>query len=453
MYQLAILNGLIVEEDRIYRGNIYVDQEKITAVTEPDTILEADSILDVKGNYIFPGFIDVHSHLGDFTGEYEQPQYATAAAAVGGFTTCIEMPNTFPAVANADILREKAAGLSDLSFVDFALYGALTKENQCQLKELHDNGAISFKSFLSEGGRDFTSPDMYEAWIALKKIKEFNGLAAFHCEDFDITSDAYRHMQEFHLGTREAYNMSRPLLAEILATQNIIEVAKDTGCKIHICHVSHPYIASIIERYQRMGVDVTGETCVHYLTYTEDDFIEKGCLYKCAPPLRSKEAQNGLWKYLEKGVLLCVSSDHSCGPESLKDDTKRPTYETHNGISGIQTAVTVFYHEAVNKRGFSPTFLTKTMSANPARRWGIYGQKGSIQPGFDADLVIFDPNQEYTITSDELYYLNKISAFVGYKGTGRPVMTLLRGQIIARDNVLCKDNRIGKQIFRNNYRR
>ena len=438
MFDSAVLHAKIVNETSVYDGNIYIRDGKFAAITDPSVLYEAKEVIDAGYNYVFPGLVDSHAHLGDpGYGEVESVECATTAAAVGGFTTCIDMPNNVPTILNAERFRKKLTRMEQESMVDYALYGALVKDNQEQLKEMHDAGAAAFKSFLHCGGGDFTYPTMYEMMLALTEIQKFNGLACVHCEDTSINEGLLQRMKAEKLDSRQAFLDSRPLYSEIIATKNLIELSRATGCRVQICHVSHPDVAQAIAEARREGVDVTGETCVHYLVFSEEDLLEKGCTFKCAPPLRSKEASRRLWDYVEDGTLCCVGSDHSAGLPEERDDSLHPVYDLNNGISGMQTVLQTLFHHAVHVRGNAPTLITRRMSADPARRFGLYGRKGAILPGFDADLVILDPEKPWEVKAEDLYYLQKFSAFEGSKGKGLPVLTMLRGNTIARNYKAC----------------
>ena len=440
MFDYAIINARIVDEETVYCGNIYIKDGKFAAITDPSVILDCITSTDAQGKFVFPGLVDSHSHLGDPVsngGRVEIPRTATTAAAVGGFTTVIDMPNNHETILNAERFEKKLEYMRKECMVDFALYGAIVKDNQDKLEGLHNAGAAAFKSFLACGGGDFTYPTMYEALKALQAIKEFNGLACFHCEDTTIIEGLLAEMKEKKLNSRQAFFDSRPLYSENMATSNMIELAKATGCRLQICHVSHPEVAALIEKARDEGVDVTGETCVHYLVFNEEDLLEKGCTFKCAPPLRSREASYRLWHYVENGTLSCLGSDHSPGLPEERDDSLRPVYDLNNGISGIQTVLQCFFNAAVVERHLSPTLIASRMSAGPARRFGLYGKKGAIRPGFDADLVMLDPDKEWTIKADDLYYIQKFSAFEGMQGKGLPVLTLLRGKAVAMNYKAC----------------
>lgn len=447
MFDLVLKNGRIVDSDRMYEADVYIKNGKIAAICEGKEEFFAEVSEDVGGKLLFPGAVDSHMHIGEYKADFEEMDTSTAAAVVGGVTCLIDMPvNTkSPSVLNGEIFKEKKAHLEEKSFADFCMWGALVPDNIDKLEEMYELGAISFKSFLPGGGNDFKAPNMARVRRALETIAAFGGMAGFHCEDNWIIKENTEYMVAHKLNTRRAFLDSRPLVAELIAVRDIVELARETKAKVHICHVSHPAIAEIVAQAKREGVDISAETCTHYLMFSEDDLLEKGCLYKCAPPLREKEAREGLWKYVEDGTFTSVASDHSPGMPENRDDTNRPIYEVGNGISGIQTMFQVYYDAAV-RRGLSPMLLADTLSSGPAKRFGIYGQKGAVKVGFDADIVVFDPEKRWEVKAEDLYYKQKISAFVGCKGCGIPVATYLRGQLVAKDGKLVQNTGHGQFV-------
>ena len=237
----------------------------------------------------------------------------------------------------------------------------------------------------------------------------------------------------------------------MLATMAVIEIAKATGCKAHICHVSSPDVAQKIREAQQEGYDITAETCTHYLSMTDQDVIKNGALFKCAPPLRSQEEVDRLWSYVEDGTFSGIASDHSpCSYDEKYNEILgqkiENVFDVWGGISGIQSGFQVSFYEGYVKRGISPSVLANVMSKQPAKAFGIYGIKGDIRPGFDADLLIVDPEKEWEITGDSLLYVNKISAFTGMKGKGMPVMTIVRGQVIAEDGKIVGAKGYGRLV-------
>lgn len=434
MYDLAVKNGTIVDEVGLLEGNLYIKDGKIAAVTDTGSSFEAKETVDAKGKLIFPGAVDCHMHIGEYNAEFEDMQTSTMSAAAGGVTTCIDMPlNLYtPSVLNASAVNLKISQLSQESYVDFCVWGGLTPQSLDNLEEMHEAGAISFKSFLSGGGNDFYAPTIGQVRKALMKIKSFGGLAGFHCEDYSIIQYEKERVLKNQIDGRQAFLDSRPLSAEIIAAKDIIELARETGAKVHICHVSHPDVAAAIEGAQRDGVNITAETCPHFLTFTDKDYLKNGCAFGCAPPLRSEQARDELWNYVKKGVIGCIASDHSPGMPENRSDKNQPTYMSGYGISGVETMFQTVYDQGVNRRGLSPAVLARSLSAFPAKRWGLYGKKGAVKVGFDADFLIFDSNKEWVVDPQKLHYKQKITAFSGLTGRGVPIATYLRGVKIAQ---------------------
>ena len=322
--------------------------------------------------------------------------------------------------------------------MDYCFWGGLVPGNFDELKGLNEKGCVAFKSFIGPVSPDYQTLTYGQAYEAMERIKKFDGRAGFHCEDFSMIRWQEERMKREGRLDWKGFLESRPVAAEMLAVVDIIELARATGCKVHICHVSSPDVAQKIKEAQKAGYDVTAETCAHYLSMTEEDVLKKGALFKCAPPLRSREEVDRLWSYVEDGTFSGIASDHSpCTYEEKFTEIlgKRieNAFDVWGGISGIQSCFQTAFYEGCIKRGLSPSVLAKAMAELPAKAFGIYGKKGGIQVGFDADLVIVDPDREWEITEESLEYVNKISAFVGKTGRGLPVLTMVRGQIAAEN--------------------
>jgi allantoinase len=322
----------------------------------------------------------------------------------------------------------------------------LVDYNLDALKELDTKGCVAFKSFIGPVSPDYVSLTIGQAREAIEILKSVDARAGFHCEDYSIIKWEEGRAKKKEKNDWRDFLNSRPLIAELVATQNIIELARELEAKVHICHVSHPKVAELIRKAQLEGVDVTGETCGHYLTFTDEDVVKNGSLFKCAPPLREASAVEELWKYVNDGTLSCVGSDYSPCELSEKSEEKHGIFGAWGGMSGIQNVMQVVFSEGVVKRGYSPTILAKALSEGPAKTFGIYGKKGAIEVGFDADLVILDAKKEWEITPESLYYVNKISGFVGLKGVGLPVCTVVRGQVVAQDGKLVGQKGFGELV-------
>lgn len=455
MYDVLVKNGKVVTAEAVTASNIAIKDGKIAAVLAAGEEPEAKKVIDAKGNYVFPGAIDTHAHLNDPGYEWrEDYEHGTAAAAVGGYTTIIDMPlQNEPAMTTAELFDKKVEAVDANAYVDYCFWGGLIPDNFGDLKDLHDKGCVAFKSFIGPVSPDYSSLSYGQAYEAMQIIQKFGGRAGFHCEDFSTIKWQEQRMIKEGRMDWQGFLDSRPVIAEMLATVDIIEIAKATGCKAHICHVSSPDVAQKIKEAQQEGYDITAETCSHYLSLTDQDVIENGPMFKCAPPLRSQEEVDRLWSYVEDGTFSGIASDHSpCSYDEKYNEILGQkitnVFEVWGGISGIQSGFQVAFHEGCVKRNVCPTVLAKAMAVQPAKAFGIYGKKGDIKPGFDADLVIIDPEKEWEITSDSLYYVNKISAFVGMKGKGYPVCTLLRGDVVAEDGKITGEKGCGNLVKR-----
>lgn len=453
MYDLLVKNGKIVTAECVFSGNIAVKEGKIAAVLLAGEEPEAKKVIDAKGNYVFPGAIDTHAHLNDPGYEWrEDYEHGTAAAAVGGYTTIIDMPlQNEPAMTNATIFDKKYEKISPNAYVDYCFWGGLIPDNFQDLKGMDEKGCVAFKSFIGPVSPDYSSLNYGQVYEAMQIIHEFDGRAGFHCEDFAAIKWQEQRMKKEGRLDWNGFLESRPVVAEMVATVDVIELAKATGCKAHICHVSSPDVAQKIKEAQQEGYDITAETCSHYLSMTEEDVIKNGPLFKCAPPLRSQEEVDRLWTYVEDGTFSGIASDHSpCSydekfKEILGNKIETP-FDVWGGISGIQSGFQVSFHEGCVKRGISPSVLANAMAKKPAEAFGIYGKKGDIRTGFDADFIIVDADKEWEITEDSLLYVNKISAFVGMKGKGLPVCTIVRGEVVAEDGKVVGEKGFGNLV-------
>lgn len=453
MYGLLIKNGKIVTADTMFSGNIAVRDGKIAAILQEGEEPEAEKVIDAKGNYVFPGAIDTHAHLNDPGYEWrEDYEHGTKAAAAGGYTTIIDMPlQNEPAMTTAKLFDRKVAKAAPNAYVDYCLWGGLIPDNFKELKGMDEKGCVAFKSFIGPVSPDYSPLSYGQVYEAMQIIKEFDGRAGFHCEDFSTIKWQEQRMKKEGRLDWQGFLDSRPVAAEMLATVAVIELAKATGCKVHICHVSSPDVAQRIKAAQQEGYDITAETCTHYLSMTDQDVLKNGALFKCAPPLRSQEEVDRLWAYVEDGTFSGIASDHSpCTYEEKYHEVLgskiNDVFDVWGGISGIQSGFSVCFYEGCVKRHLSPTVLASAMAKNPARAFGIYGQKGDILPGFDADLLIVDPGKEWEITAESLLYVNPISAFVGMKGKGQPVYTIVRGNVIAENGEIAGTKGYGRLV-------
>ena len=448
MFDLVIKNGLVVGLDKICKQNIYIKDEKIVAISGEDFNVDSDELIDANGKMVFPGGIDTHAHLNDPGYNWREDFiHGSSAAAAGGITTIIDMPlQNEPALTSNSIFHDKQRYLEDKSVVDYGFWGGLINNNLSDIEGLNEAGVVALKAFIGPVSSDYSSIDMGIVREAMKIAVKLDLRIGFHCEDYSIIKMNEKIALENNRLTRRDFLDSRPVIAEMIATKNIIDLARETGAKVHICHVSHPAIAMEIKKAIYDGIDIIGETCSHYLLFTEDDVLNKGSLFKCAPPLRTANDREELWKYVIDGTLSCVASDHSPCSAEEKSEEKQNIFSVWGGISGIQSTFQIMFNEVVNKRSLCPTLLTKSLAYGPSKAFGLYPKKGLIEVGADADIVIVDPNMEWEITPESLFYKNKISAFVGQKGKGLPIQTIVRGKIVYSEGNIKAEYGYGKLV-------
>lgn len=449
MYDLIIKDVTIVNSETSFWGSVCILGEKTSKIVEGECFEKANKIIDGRGKLLFPGFIDAHVHLNDpgFTWR-EDFLHGTKAASIGGVTTIIDMPlQNEPALTSKEIFLSKKNHLKKKSYIDYGFYGALVNYNLDNILELDKCGVLAFKCFFAPVSPDYTPLQAGEIRQALSTLKKCNGIAAFHCEDYSIISfEQNKAISENKLSAQDFLN-SRPVIAELIAVKSIIALAKEQDSKVHICHVSHPEVAEVIKKAKAEGVQITAETCPHYLIFDESDLLSKGAFFKCAPPLRSSEDKNHLWDYVIDGTIDIISSDHSpCAPN--EKSVANGFFEAWGGISGIQTGFQVLFNKAISEKKMTLSNLAKVFSTNSSKIFGL-SSKGDIKVGLDADYVLVDPEKKWTITEDSLEYLNKISAFLNLSGKGIAIATILRGKVIVWDSKNTSSPDYGNLIFKN----
>lgn len=431
MYDLIIKNGKVVLHDDVHQIDIGVKDEKIVALTEELT-LEAVEVIDANGQYIFPGMVDTHVHISEpGRTEWEGFETGSKALAAGGTTSYVEMPlNALPATTTKSALELKLKAAVDQNYVDYAFYGGLIPGNVDDLEDLSNAGVKAFKCFLSTCGSDipgdFMNVDDYTLYKGMQKLAELDQVLCIHAENSAITDGITEEMIQAGRTTARDYVDSRPIFTEVEAVRRAIFLARETGCKLHIVHISSQEAVQEITQARHEGVDVTVETCTHYLALTAEDLEMIGPRAKCQPPLRREADQARLWEEVLAGRVDWITSDHSPCTEDLKQGN---IFEAWGGISACQNNVDLTFDVAVNEHGMKPADLAKLIATNPAKRFNL-DHKGEIALGKDGDFVFVDPNQSYIVHREDLYYKNKHSAYEGRKINCRVTKTILRGNVI-----------------------
>lgn len=434
-FDLIIKNGLVILDSGEVNTDVAVKDGKIAAIG--NDLHCADEVVDASGLIVSPGMVDVHVHItepGGVRADWEGYVTGTKACAKGGVTTIVEMPlNQLPATTNKDSIRAKFAAGNKKLHVDVASYGGLVPYNlNGGIQELDQEGVAAYKCFMATCGDptikgDFANVTDYELYEGMKQIAKTGKLLCIHAENATITDGLGKAAKARGEYTLAQYVASRPVFTEVEAIRRAIFFAKLTGCRIHICHVACPEGVEEVIKARAEGVDVTCETCVHYLYFTTDELDAIGMTSKCSPPIRDLKAQEGLWRYVFSGAAITAVSDHSpCTPE-LKDKTN--AFDAWGGIAGVQNNVDILFDEGVQKRGLPLKKFADLIAKKPAERFNL-ASKGEIAVGKDADIILIAPETPYVIEAENLEYRNKISPYVGRTVNAQITKTFLRGNMV-----------------------
>lgn len=432
-YDLIIRGGKLVKENEVKNLDIGIVEGKIVELSE-EISGDAKEEIDAKGKYIFPGGYDCHVHFNEpGRTDWESLWTGSSALAAGGMTSFTDMPlNSTPVTTNAKNFDLKLEAAKKNSLVDYSFWGGLTPQNLDNLEELAEKGVMGFKAFTCFSGLDeYEGVDDWTLYRGMEIAAKLGLPVLVHAENKDITNKLTEKFQREEKTSYRDFLNSRPEITEIEAIQRIILFAEETKCKAHIVHVSTGRGVRMVDEARKRGVDVSCETVPQYLSLTGDDLEYLGGKGKCTPPLRSKETLEDLWEELLKGKIDLVCSDHSPSPMSLKRDEN--FFKIWGGISGCQSTRNVLLTEGYHKRDLGLSEIANLTAKNPAKLFNVKS-KGQIEIGFDADFALVDLNEEFTLKSEDLFYMHKdVSPFVGMDFKGKIERTILRGNTIFKD--------------------
>jgi allantoinase len=413
MFDVIVRGGNVVVPSGVIDADVGVLDGVIAAIA-PE-LEGAGRELDAHGLHVFPAGFDPHVHFNEpGRTHWEGLQTGTAALAAGGFTAFFDMPlNSSPPTIDGAAFDAKLIAARAGARVDYGFWGGLVPGHLHHLEELAERGVIGFKAFMSNSGIDeFRHADDVTLYEGMAICARLGRLVAVHAENDALTSRATGP------GARD-FMASRPIVAEVEAIGRAIAFAEDTGCALHIVHVSSPRGVELVAEARTRGVDVTCETCPHYLWLSEDDVETLGAVAKCAPPVRADPERARLWQAVKIGAVDMLTSDHSPSSPDLKAGAFA---EAWGGIAGCQTTLTLLLSE-----GDLPLeTAARLTSSGAAKRFGFAG-KGRLEVGADADLALIDLSAEHTLAAADLQYRHRISPWIGRRLRARVTRTLLRG--------------------------
>ncbi len=375
--------------------------------------------IDAAGLTMLPGLIDVHVHFNEpGRADWEGAATGSRALAAGGGTCFFDMPlNSSPCTVDGAAFRAKCAALEAASVTDFGLWGGIVPGNRGCMAELAELGVIGFKAFMADSGLpEFPRSDDLTLLRGLEEAARIGLPVAVHAETNELVQGSGSSVRD--------YLDSRPVLAEVTAIRRACELAEEAGAKLHVVHVSSGRgVMAALEARQR-GVDVTIETCAHYLYFGAADMERLGAVLKCTPPLRDANDRKMLWRAVTRGDIDIVASDHSPAPPSLKEGAD--FFRIWGGVAGVQSTLSVLLDMALPER------VAELTAANPAKRFGL-ARKGRIEPGYDADFTLVDLNAEHTVTRESLFQRHGFSPYLGATFRGVVRRTVVRGRTVFAD--------------------
>jgi dihydropyrimidinase len=438
---LLIKNGEIVTAGERYSGDIWCEDETITQIGKNLPAPAGAEVIDAKGKYVFPGFIDPHVHIYlPFMGTFSKDTYVTGskAALVGGTTTLIEMccpARSDDTLASFELWMSQAVGKSAC---DFSFHMGVTKfddKTAAQLREIVARGISSFKIFLAYKGA--FGIDDTELYRTLKLAKELGVIVTAHCENETLIAERQRELLAAGIKGPEGHHESRPPRVEAEGVHHLMSFAELTGAATYIVHLSCKEALDEAIAARQRGVRVGVETLIQYLLLNKTDAERpnfEGAKYVMSPPLRDARNQAVLWNGLQSGLIQTVATDHapfdfqSQKPMGREDFTKIP-----NGIPSLEERVNLLYTRGVKSGRLDLNTFVNVASTQAAKLFGLFPRKGTIAPGSDADLVVFDPAYRGKISVKTQSMNVDYSAFEGWELEGRPSVVTVRGQVAARD--------------------
>lgn len=426
---LVVSSGRVVTPEGERPAAVVVTRGRIIAVVPPREAPSAAATVDVGTAALLPGIVDTHVHINE-PGRTEWEGFATAtqAAAAGGVTTVVDMPlNSLPATTTVPALEVKARAAAGHALVDYGFWGGAVPENLEDLEPLARAGVLGFKCFLVPSGvdefRHMTEADLVRV---MRRLAGLDRVLLVHAElpgPIAAVAPAGGDPRRY-----AAWLRARPRAAELEAIDLLLLLSLETGCRVHIVHLSCAAALERIENARRSGARVTVETCPHYLTFAAEEIPDGGTAFKCAPPVRERENREHLWNGLERGLIDLVASDHSPAPPALKHLETGDFLAAWGGIASLELALAATWTGA-RARGHGLPALARWLAQGPAHLAGLR-HKGRLAPGCDADLVAFDPDVEWTVDPARLHQRHPVTPYAGLALRGKVLRTYLRGSCV-----------------------
>jgi allantoinase len=427
----VIRGARVVTPDGTRAGAIHVIDGRIERLAEFGDVPSDVETVEAGELLVLPGLVDTHVHVNEpGRTEWEGFETATRAAAAGGVTTLLDMPlNSIPATTSPGALRVKREAAAGRTWVDVGFIGGVVPGNANALRELVEGGVLAFKCFLVPSGvEEFQHVGERDLRDAMPILASLDLPLMVHAELPDPIEDAYPSVSRADPRRYATYLASRPPEAETQAVAMMVELCEATGARTHIVHLSSSESVPILRDARERGLRMTAETCPHYLAIDAEEIPDGATEFKCAPPIRDRANREALWAALVRGDLDMIVSDHSPCPPSMKQRETGNCFTAWGGIASLQLGAAVVWNE-MRERGLPVRCLVRWMSEAPARLVGLEGRKGRIAPGYDADLVLWDPDAEQIVEPRMLLHRHPITPYLGRRLAGVVEATYVRGEL------------------------
>ena len=426
---LVIRGQRVITPDSDGPAAVHVSGGRIAAVAAFGDVPAGCEVVEAGYSVVLPGLVDSHVHVNE-PGRTRWEGFATAtrAAAAGGVTTVVDMPlNSVPPTTTPDGLRQKVEAARGQCHADVAFWGGLVPGNLGLLAALQEGGAVGFKCFLIDSGvQEFPHVKEGELHAAMFELARLDATLIVHAEMPGPVEEATAREAAGDPRRYETFLRSRPRAAEDEAVALLLRLCRETGARVHVVHHSSADSLPLLREAKAAGLPFTAETCPHYLTFAAEDIPDGATEFKCCPPVRERENRERLWGALSDGTIDMVVSDHSPCPPEMKRRPEGDFLKAWGGISSLQFRLPVVWTEA-RRRGHTFRDLARWLSREPARLAGLFGRKGAITPGRDADLVIFDPDATFRVTPETNQHRHKLTPYDGMDFQGVVEATYLRG--------------------------
>jgi len=429
-------------------ATVHIAGGEIARIGEWDDVPDVVLLTDYGNSVVMPGNVDAHVHVNEpGRTEWEGYETATKAAAAGGVTTIVDMPlNSIPPTTTLAGFEEKILAAEGKCAVDVAFWGGVVPGNVGELAPLIERGVKGFKCFLIHSGVDeFPHVVENDLLIAMPELARLDSVLLIHAEIAGPIDAAAASLAGLNPRQYDTFLRSRPREAENEAIALMLRLCRETGCRIHIVHHSSSDALPMLREARAEGLPLTVETCPHYLTFAAEEIADGATHYKCCPPVRERENREKLWEAVADGTIDMVVSDHSPCTPALKLQDTGDFMDAWGGIAALQFGLPVMWTN-LKARGFGIADLTRLMSYQPAKLAGLEHRKGRLAAGYDADIIIWNPEEKFEVVPDIIQHRHKLTPYSGMELFGKIEATYVGGEKVFEDAQFT-DQKFGKLLF------